>query len=198
MIKQHYIQTIGELVIPLLGFFFWKWTLHHVVLFICLDLIFSHFFSILKYRKINAFGPDRNPKNEIIKSILLNTSLVLVVLVLGNIAAILVQSNTTFSNSLHSFFFLKEFGIPQGYLLLPLLILANTQLYKLNFIKPQLFRHQTVRQLSTQSRFSLLVTISGSAIAIGIASLFPLVIPIWIWLIVFLGVKFYFDLKAKS
>lgn len=197
MIKQSHIQALGELVIPLLGYFFWEWTLHFVILFFSLDLILGHTFTVLKLRKINLYNPEKNPVQEMRKFAITGTILVLIILFVANVGVFSVETEPDFATSLKNFFFLKEMGIPQGFVLLPLLILINIQFYKITFLNPQRYRTMTVKELGIERRTALFAAVFGSMLAFGIAVLFPGLVPVWVWLVAIVSVKFYFDLKVK-
>ena len=53
--KVKLIQTLGELLIPLLGYFFWNWSFYFIALFYFLDLLASTCILPLKINKIEGY-----------------------------------------------------------------------------------------------------------------------------------------------
>ena len=51
-VNQKYVQSFGDALIPILGYFFWNWNLYFIVLFYLLDLIASEVFMYFKSKKI--------------------------------------------------------------------------------------------------------------------------------------------------
>ena len=49
------IQLIGDLSIPLLGYYFWDWNIYFILFFYILDVLISTVFTFVKTYKINQY-----------------------------------------------------------------------------------------------------------------------------------------------
>jgi hypothetical protein len=118
--KQQLIQAIGELVIPLLGFFWLGWDLYFILLFYLLDLIATEVFYQLKLARIHQFQQSKSSFFARFSSI----GLVGVIIVLSHAMLHKVYPDMVFQDAFIDFLAYEEDGIPiaQGYLLLPLII----------------------------------------------------------------------------
>ena len=47
-----FIQIIGELAIPLIGFFFWNWSLYFILLFYMIENLFATYFQLETFRNV--------------------------------------------------------------------------------------------------------------------------------------------------
>jgi len=47
------IQLLGELAIPLLGYFLWNWSLFFILAYYLIDILFTNYFRNETFRKIN-------------------------------------------------------------------------------------------------------------------------------------------------
>jgi hypothetical protein len=191
--KQQLIQAIGELVIPLLGFFWLGWDLYFILLFYLLDLIATEVFYQLKRSRIHQFQQGRGALFSRLSTI----GLVGVIIVLSHVMLHKVYPDLVFKEAFIDFLAYEEDGIPiaQGYVLLPLVIFGNYQQYKMFFLVPKRFRTLPSALLYNSRRNALLAAFAG--ITLVTAILFFTAIPELIILILFVAGKLWFDLKRS-
>jgi hypothetical protein len=191
--KQQLIQAIGELVIPLLGFFWLGWDLYFILLFYLLDLIATEVFYQLKMSRIHQFQQSKSSFFAQYSSI----GLVGVIIVLSHAMLHKVYPDLVFQDAFIDFLAYEEDGIPiaQGYLLLPLIIFGNYQQYKMFFLLPNRFRTLPGELLCHSRRNALLAALAG--ITLITAILFFTAIPELIILLLFVAGKLWFDLKRS-
>jgi hypothetical protein len=118
------IQLIGELVIPLLGFFLWDWSLLFILLFYLLENLFFSYFRIETGREIKKQILKKDqPRNS--KTLFKSLILWLIECVLVHLFILLIYPNQSLPKEWIKFFMYQDLGIPQGIILLPLLYFAS-------------------------------------------------------------------------
>ncbi len=195
MNKLKFIQAIGEAVIPLLGFFYFEWNLYFILLFYFIDLITTEVFLHLKINQILKFQSVRSyPKKWKINT-LVNSFLVLIILTGTHFVIALLYPGVSFKEEFVNFVMYEEAGIPipQGFILLPIVVFGNYQQYKTMFLRPRLYQRQSWSLLFYSRKRALLITLAGLIIAFTSASF--VVIPIVIYLILIVVIKFVVDYK---
>ena len=130
--KQQLIQSVGEALIRLLGFYFWHWDLHFIFLFYYLDMLTFCVFAVFKLTKITHYRSEYRWGNNLLY---LNKLLAIFILAifLMEVAISYLYPELNLWRSLLHFLTVREWGIPQIVLLIPLLVFANYQAYKLLF-----------------------------------------------------------------
>lgn len=124
-------QLLAEIAIPLLGYFFWNWGFYFILLFFLLDYLVFLTFSFVKHRKIVQFR--ETPYFFPIKQVLA-TSLVLIFTFIFTFIALPQLGAFDFVAQTWEFISYKEMGIPQGILLLPLVVYGGYAQYKMQFL----------------------------------------------------------------
>lgn len=118
------IQLIGELVIPLLGFFLWDWSLLFILLFYLLENLFFSYFRIETVREIKKQILKKDqPRNS--KILFKSLILWLIECVLVHLFILLIYPNQSLPKEWIKFFMYQDLVIPQGIILLPLLYFAS-------------------------------------------------------------------------
>lgn len=103
-------EIVGEFLLPLLGFIFWDWSLYFILLYI----IFDYFI-----RLVYAFWrPQLNNKRQLIRPFLFFISF----LILSHFYAALSDITWRFDKAFSDFFWYDDLFIPQGFILIPLLL----------------------------------------------------------------------------
>ena len=112
-------QLLGDLAIPLIGYYFWGWNMLFILFFYILDVGVSSAFTFVKTKSINKFHQTNYYPWKHILFILLGYFLTfyLVYFLILNISP-----KVNISKEIIRFLMMKEMGLPQGILLLPLLI----------------------------------------------------------------------------
>ncbi|MFM7667146.1 MAG: hypothetical protein ACKO7D_03050 [Bacteroidota bacterium] len=155
------LQFLGELAIPLLGYFLWDWSLLFILLFYLIENLFYSFFRIETIREINKLVLKKDqPRNA--KIVIHSLLLWLFECVLVHVFILVIQPNQSIFNEWIHFFMYEDLGVPQGIVLLPLLYFASRMKMKQDVL---LF----VRNMkSTDELNQLTVNFNATWIAIGI------------------------------
>jgi hypothetical protein len=175
-----WIQIIADLAIPLLGFLVWDWSLFFIFAFYVLDYLVSFGVLFAKHRKIKFY---RNDKQLYLKSILRSVFIAVVVLVIGFQFFHFFDS---FSISQELFFFLsyEELGIPQGAILIPLLVLGGYQQFTTFFVKTGAFRVVTLKQLWNNQFKQEVIILAAAAFVFGVSHFFLFPSEIYVVLLI--------------
>lgn len=189
------INAISEAIIPLLGIFFFDWGLYFILLFYFIDLIATEVFIYLKVQKIVQFQKIKFPFSTRFGRLIINSVLALILIILSHLAVYFIVPNIDFASAFIEFLSYEEAGIPipQGYILLPLVVLTNFQQYKTTFIQSGVYRVTSWKDLIFSRRKALYIAILGAVIAMVIASFIAMPESIYVMLIV--AVKIWVDLK---
>ena len=166
------IQLIGDAVIPLLGFFWWNWSLYFIVIFYLLDYLSNEVILNLKSKKITTV--QKIDSKVWIQKASLSFLLFLLGIVLVHLSMKMLHPQIDFYKEFIQFLSYKDMGIAQGYFLLPLIALAGYQRYKMEFLMPARFKTLTISTL-WGSYFKMQFTLIGCvAFTIGFQSLMAL------------------------
>ncbi|RFC54423.1 hypothetical protein [Brumimicrobium aurantiacum] len=189
------INAISEAIIPLLGIFFFDWGLYFILLFYFIDLIATEVFIYLKVQKIVQFQKIKFPFSTRFGRLIINSVLALILIILSHLTVYFIVPNIDFASAFIEFLSYEEAGIPipQGYILLPLVVLTNFQQYKTTFIQSGVYRVTSWKDLIFSRRKALYIAILGAVIAMLIASFIAMPESIYVMLIV--AVKIWVDLK---
>lgn len=107
---------IGDVALPLAGFFFWDWGFYFIALFFLFDISFR---SIFLNKRVKLLPSMVFENRFVLKSVLLTVFEILAL----HILVILSISSIDFVSEFWSFLTYQEIGVAQGVVLLPLLIL---------------------------------------------------------------------------
>lgn len=111
---QVYSEILGDFILPLLGYLFWDWNLYFILLFIIFDLSIRLIFSFLR-------------KESRSLQVLLRPSLFYIgFIVLSHFYIVLSDPTWRFTTAFSEFFWYEDFFIPQGLILVPILIYTET------------------------------------------------------------------------
>lgn len=196
--KQKEIQAISETLLPLLGFFFFDWGLYFILLYYFIDLFANELFLQLKINKIKSFNPKIINLKKQIGQLLLHLLLILLIILGASFGAQQITPTLNFQNEIISFLAYEEAGIPipQGYIILPLVLLGNYQLYKMNFLMRGLYRVIQPIQLYQSRRRALIIGVIGCVLGIMLTYFFVLN-EVLLLLLIVLG-KLVVDLKLTK
>jgi hypothetical protein len=127
-------QIISEALIPLLGYFFWNWSIHFIFLFLFLDWIAKEISLHFQGKKIKetqgSASSFKSWRTYLLSAILLCSSILIVEhwMSIQNPSMSLVEE-------IKEFLFYEEMGIAQIYFLLPLIAFSIYMEYKMQFLK---------------------------------------------------------------
>jgi hypothetical protein len=198
MNRLKFIQAIGEAVIPLLGFFYFEWNLYFILLFYFIDLVTTEVFLHLKINQILKFQSVRSYPKKWKVNTLINSLLLIIVLAGAHVVIALLYPGISFEQEFIEFVMYEEAGvpIPQGFILLPIVVFGNYQQYKTMFLRPRLYQRQSWNFLFYSRRRALLTTLGG--IAVGFIVAYFITIPIVFYLMVIVVIKFIIDYKFTA
>ncbi len=169
---------IGDVALPLMGYFFWDWNLYFILLFFILDQLARVVFLPwrMKLTELNA----SEKRNQIIKAGFLFLSEVIII----HTVIFFQNPSIEFGEEFGRFFYYKDMGIEQGYLLFPLVffgewIRINNEL-KLNIVG------QKQNEILAKSLKNAFVRIAFFALILGILSF--IMVPESIIIFSFLGI----------
>ena len=186
--KLRLIQLLGELVIPLAGYFFWNWSYFDILFFYALDLLISWAIIYVKTGKIIKERPSEDRGEPLFSVVSLLGLLSLVTLSFCLMCQL--YEDFDLGASIWHFLLLEDMGLPQGVLLLPLLILTAVIPYKSQFVRFKVYELVTIEELQKGFLLGLFVSIA----AIGLLFILSLFItfPEYVYvLLTALGVALY-------
>lgn len=172
--QQLYIQLIGNLIIPILGFWLWNWSLYFILLFYILDLFASEMVVYLKINKIKKVGRVDELKSPTLTFALISFLFLTVCIILFHIGILVLHPDINFKNEVWSFLTYKELGIQQWVLLFPLVVLMAISSFKMEFVVPKLFLHQKEKEVWKARLKEHFLLLSFTAILIFIVAAFQL------------------------
>ena len=103
-------EILGDFLLPLLGYIWWGWDLYFILLFIIFDLSIRLFFAF--FRKVTRSA------QLLLRPALFYLSFIIV----GHFYIVLTEPTWRFIAAFSDFFWYEDFFIPQGLILIPLLI----------------------------------------------------------------------------
>ena len=126
MTRQEKISTIlGDVLIPSLGFFLWDWNIYFISLFFILDQIAKETGQL--YRLVKLKSQVNLSKNTVYFHLLIFLALILVI----HLFNYLQDPSIQFFKEMNDFFWYKDAGIAQGFILFPLLIFVERTKHKM-------------------------------------------------------------------
>jgi hypothetical protein len=167
MKNQKIMQLIADAIIPVLGFFWWNWSLYFIVLFYLLDYFSNEVFLHFKSNKIVAYQAIE--KREWVKKGGLSFLLFVCAIFLIHLVMKSISPNIEFLKELISFWNYKDMGIEQGYILLPLIAIVGYQRFKMEFILPKRFQTISLLEVWKPHLTGHLILIGFIAFVIGLS-----------------------------
>ncbi len=189
MKNQRLIQAIGDAAIPLMGYFWWNWSLYFIALFFMLDVVFQTMVEYLKMKKSKGDVSKTNALQWLFLTLALFAVLHLLVL----------MQNESIQFIMEIWNFLKYAdlgGIPQGLILFPLLAIVNYQRYKMEFLQPKLYESIHAQDIFLNYRIKLMYLLSFFCLLTGAAFFIPL--PDAVILFIGVGVPLIFALLKNQ
>lgn len=168
MVKRFkYIQILLESLIPLLGFYFWNWSLYFILLFYFLDLVADEVITHLKSKAIS-----KEQKHGLSRKIAwpaLSLLMLTLMVFLIHVNMIQLVPGIDFAEEAYLFWTYTELGVQQGYVLLPLVFVAAFQKYKMEFLRPRKYRWITHNDLWRQHILATLLLIGIVCFVLGLS-----------------------------
>lgn len=144
--RMRYIQLALEASIPVLGFFVWNWSLYFILLFYFLDLFASEFVMHLKARQV-VLHQGKKQQKEWLTGAGVSLGLLIFVILAAHAAVYHMHPGISFAQEIAAFWNYEEMGIPQGYLLAPLVFLMSFQQFRMEFMMPARYRTLSMKAL---------------------------------------------------
>lgn len=194
------ISAVLEGIIPVLGYFLWDWNIYFVLVFYLFDYLVNQVLFSLKTHKVlykpGYFkGKDTSLRSNFLKIFLLQLMVAGLVLSLFGFATLEISSTTIKDFSLldqsSDFFWYRELGIPQGFLLIPLFILMGYAFYKMKFLMPRLYIVLEFNKFNRQFFMGQALLTGFIGLCIGINHFF--VLPQYFYVVLVAAVKLVFD-----
>jgi hypothetical protein len=183
-------QLIGDLAIPLVGYYFWGWNMLFILFFYILDVGVSTTFTFVKTRTINRFQQSNYYPWKHILLILLGYFLTfyLVYFLILNISP-----KVNISHEILRFLLMKDMGLPQMVLLLPLLIVGGYMQYKISFLIPRAFETTKIDSLWHEHVKVFLLIVGVIALLLGLSNwvVFPEGVYVWGMVLGSSGYRYY-------
>lgn len=192
--KFRYLQVVAEALIPLLGFYFWDWSLYFILLFYFIDLFADLIVSHFKTSKIQQYNQQGEP--GWLKWGLSSGLLFVVSLVSIHTAVWFIFPSIDFWKEAKAFWMYKELGIEQGYILVPLVFVMAIQQYKMEFVRLRLFEKQDVNGLWLSKVRAFLAMIGFSGLVVGLSQF--IILPEWAYVIGIVSFVSMYSLTAKN
>ncbi len=183
-------QLIGDLAIPLIGYYFWGWNMFFILFFYILDVGVSTVFTFVKTKAIHNHHQTSNYPWKHIFFILLGYFLTfyLVYFLILNISP-----KVSISEEIIRFLMMKEMGLPQGIILLPLLIAGGYMQYKISFLIPKAFETTPIDALWHEHVKVFLLIVGVIALLLGLSNwvVFPEGVYVWGMVLGSSGYRYY-------
>ena len=167
--RLKHIQLAGDALIPLFGLFIWNWSLYFILIYYLIDLLIGEILVQIKARRI-AQCQEKNEtwyRSAFFSFLLFLSAVFLVHRVMG-----ILHPELNFLSEFVAFWTYKELGIEQGYLLVPILILAAVQKYRFEFLMTGRYRTLQLKDLWKAHFMQYPLIIAGSGIALVTAWFF--------------------------
>jgi hypothetical protein len=138
-VNASYLKIFTDLLIPILGFLWWNWSIYFILLFLLLDLAVSEVLVNLKTKKIKSYSEKVVVKQWVTFGVY-SFLLFIISSVAIHIGMKQIRFDINFTDEIYNFLSYKEMGVAQGIVLIPLVVLMGYSQYKTEFLIPQLFR----------------------------------------------------------
>lgn len=165
------IQTLLEALIPVIGYFEWGWDLSFILLFYLLDALLAFGIFLAKGNKRLKYSGNSTERTLFIKHGLLGF-----LLFSGAIAGIAVSitflhPDLDWWKRIIHFLTYKEWGIQQGYVLVPLVVLNGVMVYRQQFLMTARYRVLEMPSITKPFLVQGLVLTGTAGILLGTTAL---------------------------
>lgn len=143
---------------------------------------------------VKAQGPAQ--KSTWVKRSLVSAALLLTVIVLVHFALYFIHPDINFFSEMKLFWEYKELGIPQGYLLVPFVLLASLQQVRLLFLMRGQDRVVKMDTMWKKHMAALLVCIAGAGLGVGISQFF--VFPEVVYVVAIVAIAAGYGIRFKN
>lgn len=165
------IQTLLEAVIPVIGYFEWGWDLSFILLFYLLDALLAFGIFIAKGTKRLKYSGNANERTLFTKHSLLAFSLFTAAISGIAVSITFLNPELDWWKRIVHFLTYEEWGIGQGYVLIPLVVLNGVMVYRQQFLTPARYRTLEMRAITQPFVVQGLVLTGTAVILLGTTAL---------------------------
>jgi hypothetical protein len=163
-------EILGDCLLPLLGFLWWGWDLYFILLYLLFDHTIRLGFLFAK--------PATRSFQVLLRPLLFFLSFV----ILSHFYMTLTEPTWRFTKDFAAFFWYEELWIPQGFILIPLLVYTEISRQRMEkLLDPDASPLQSVQKLGTRLLFLALIFMTMSIVLL--ASAWSEAAEIWFFLI---------------
>ena len=142
------IQTLLEAVIPVIGYFEWGWDLSFILLFYLLDALLAFGIFLAKGNKRLKYSGISTERTLFTKHSLLGFALFTTAISGIALSITFLNPELDWWKRIIHFLTYEEWGIRQGYVLIPLVALNGVMLYRQQFLTPARYRTLEMRAIT--------------------------------------------------
>lgn len=167
---QLFSEILGDCLLPLLGFLWWGWDLYFILLYLLFDYTIRFGFLFAK--------PATRSFQVLLRPLLFFLSFV----ILSHFYMTLTEPTWRFTKDFAAFFWYEELWIPQGFILIPLLVYTEISRQRMEkLLDPDASPLHSVQKLGTRLLFLALIFMTMSILLL--ASAWSEATEIWFFLI---------------
>jgi hypothetical protein len=107
-------EILGDCLLPLLGFLWWGWDLYFILLYLLFDYLIRIAFALVR--------PSTRDLQILLRPLLFFFSFA----ILSHFYMTLTDTTWRFTTGLYAFFWYEDLWIPQGFILIPLLVYTES------------------------------------------------------------------------
>jgi DMSO/TMAO reductase YedYZ heme-binding membrane subunit len=159
-------SLLGDVALPLFGYFFWNWNFYFILLFFMLDQISRMIFLPQRLKLTEITITEKN------KIFFRQLALLIIELLVIHSAIFMYQKDINFAQEFISFLSYEDMGIAQGIILLPLIVASEWMRIK-NELKLGIVDGSQLHIMNLNKRNSFL-RIGFFALLVGFQSFIPL------------------------
>lgn len=169
------VQTLLEALLPLAGYLFWNWDTSFILQFFLLDWLLFYGLTLAKGAKRSAYHSSENEKRVFIKNAVLGALLLLATIFLVWTLLPRLQQPFSWTERIWAFLSYQDLGLPQGVLLIPLILLNGILVYRSQFLRFHLFERLTMQQITGGLTKQGLILLGAAGIFLGLSffTVFP-------------------------
>lgn len=172
--RMQLIQLLLEAGIPILGVFLWNWNLAFILFYYIFDWLASSLLTAAKIKKCIDYLGGGVLRSKWYLFAFISVALILPSCIVGNLFLNHTLNDYSFLKEFERFFFYKDMGIEQGYLLIPLVLLNAWTQYRMQFLITQ--AHTRTNELAIVKKYLLQngLILIGVLLCYGISTLVQL------------------------
>lgn len=142
------IQTLLEALLPVAGYLFWNWDTSFILQFFLLDWLLFYGLTLAKGAKRSAYHSSEPEKRVFIKNAVLGALLILATVILVWTLLPRLQTPFAWTERIWAFLSYQDLGLPQGVLLIPLILLNGILVYRSQFLRFRLYERLNMQQIT--------------------------------------------------